>query len=554
MLLDAVEGINSGEAKDDIPPLRGGSREIQRVYQTFSKLNKVVGISNKAFFSGSLDWAYHFIYDALQLFRLVDDHKAIGVACNNLGNTIFAMAIQGQPPWMLNTADGPHVTVHTALDYYEEAIDICRQNLGEADPDADDGLLYSEYAQHLADRYFNRGLYLLFLQDEFDDPDEAHRRALEDIALARDWDFGVRDFLIEKKILFEQSDKYFWRLIRRIYGLSTHCYDGELREVWDVRAVIQDADELLLAAWNKESAPVFRDLGRVNRLQQLECAALRLELCEGNTVEAARMAMRMLAEDEFLLECCFPIAATAILESMRSDDGIIWSPSTCLSFKNDLRSMTSVCRNTSLDLGKCFIFTLELNERWEGGPLLAKVKGHCLRIFDTYCKDEDHVGVAAYTVEGDQTLRLGEKAQNAGRQRAMLDVATTSTSEMVSSSFQYAMQMIVDSSETLEKDSYILFLTDGYSWDVDDYRSIKRQIEKMNRERMTTIHLVIVGLDIEDEEVVVECRSLSTVSKSSFFAEVTLENVDAVFASVISAFNPIQITGPCLQGITMEKF
>ena len=550
LLLEAVESINSGEATENIQPLQGGSREFSQVYTSFSKLNKVVGISNKAFFSGSFDWAYHFIYDALQLFRKVNDQKAIGVACNNLGNTIFALAIQGQPLWMLNTAEGENVTVQTALDYYEEAIEICKRDFDEAE----DSFLKAEYAQHLADRHFNRGLYLLFIEREPDAPNDCHSRALDDIARARDLDYDVRDFFLEKKLLFQYSDKYFWRLIRRIFGLSTHCFDEELREVWNVRDLIQDADSLLFAAWNESSPPVFDDLGRVNRLQQLEAAALRLELCEGNTAEAARMGMRMLAEDEFLLECAFPVAATAILESMRSNDGITWSPGTCRSLRNDLRLMACACRNVSLDLGKCFIFTLELNERWEGGPLLAKVKSHCLRIFDRFCKDEDHVGVAAYTVRGDQTLSLGKKAYNAAKQRSMLDVATTSTSEMVSPSLPFAMQMVVDSCETMEKDSYILLLTDGYSWDQDGYRVIKHQIERINRERKTSIHLIIVGLDIEDEEVVVECRAMCSVSKPSYFVEATLENVDAVFASIISVVNPLNATGPCLQGITMEKF
>ena len=550
LLLHAVESINSGEAKDEIQPLGGGSREFSQVYTSFSKLNKIVGVSNKAFFSGSIDWAYHFIYDALQLFRKVDDQKAIGIACNNLGNTIFAMAMQGQPLWVLNADGGPSVTYQTALDYYDEAIDICRR----AFDSADDSFLKAEYAQHLADRLFNRGLYLLFIQDESDDPGDYRNRGLDDIARARDLDYDVQDFFLEKRLVFQNSDQYFCRLIRRIFGLSTYCHDEELKKIWNVRDVIHDADSLLFAAWNEASAPVFKDLGRVNRLQQLEAAALRLELCEGNTAEAARMGMRMLAEDEYILESAFPVAATAILESMRSDDGISWSQSTCQSLMKDLRRMSSACRNVSLDLGKCFIFALELNERWEGGPLLEKVKSHCLRIFDKTCTDEDYVGVAAYTVRGDQTLGLGRKRFNADQQREMLDVATTSTSEMVSPSLPYAMQMVVDSGATSEKDSFILLFTDGYSWDPSGYRSIKEQIEKMNRERKTSIHLIIVGLDIEDEEVVEECKAMCSISQPSFFVEVTLENVDAVFASIISVVNPLQLRGPSLCGITMEKF
>lgn len=549
-LLKVVESINSGEAEDDIPPLEGGSREFSQVYTSFSKLNKVVGVSNKAFFSGKLDWAYHFISDALNLFRKLDDQKAIGVACNNLGNTIFAMAIRGQPLWKTNSMDDSSVTIFTALDYYDEAIGICQRDLDSASGSEKK----AEYAQHLADRFFNRGMYLLFIENDPDAPEDVRRRALDDIASARDLDYDVRDYWLEKKLLFQHSDIYFWRLLRRIFGLSTHVNDADVQEVWNVRELVGDADSLLFTAWNEPSAPLFRDAGPVNRLQQLEVAALRLEVCGGHPFEAARMAMRMLVEDEFILECVFPLAVGALLQSSRSAQGINWSDATWSSMRNDSRRMSATCRGLSLDLGRCGIFALELNERWEGSSLLNKVKGHCFRIFDECFKDADHVGVAAYTVRGDQTICLQSKACNYTQQRAMLDMATTSTSEMVSPCLPFAMQMIVDSAATLEKDTYVFLLTDGYSWDGASYLAINHQIDRLNRERKTSVNLIILGFDIEDEEVVQDCQNMCTLTKSSSFVEVTEETVDAVFASVIATVNPLSLTDPVLQGLTMEKF
>lgn len=62
----------------------GGSRESNKVYISFAKLFKIVRVSNTAFFSGNLEWAYHFVSDALKLFRKIEDRKAIGVASNNV--------------------------------------------------------------------------------------------------------------------------------------------------------------------------------------------------------------------------------------------------------------------------------------------------------------------------------------------------------------------------------------------------------------------------------------------------------------------------------------
>ena len=55
----------------------------------------------------------------------------------------------------------------------------------------------------------------------------------------------------------------------------------------------------------------------------------------------------------------------------------------------------------------------------------------------------------------------------------------------------------------------------------------------MNRERDTMIHIIIFGLDIEDEEVVEQCKALCTVSKASYYVDITeCDDLDAVFASV----------------------
>jgi hypothetical protein len=67
---------------------------VQGVYNTFAKLNKIIKVSNTSFFCGHLDMAHHFVSDALILYRKINDRKAIGVACNNLANTLFAIRFE----------------------------------------------------------------------------------------------------------------------------------------------------------------------------------------------------------------------------------------------------------------------------------------------------------------------------------------------------------------------------------------------------------------------------------------------------------------------------
>jgi hypothetical protein len=541
VLLKVVQNINSGEIENDIPPLNGGSRELYQVYNSFSKLYKVMRISNTAFFSDKLNWAYHFLCDALQLFRKIGDEKAIGVACNNIGNTLFAMAVQGIKPEEEDTCNK-----HNALVYYNEAIEIGQREFDRATASE----LKADFAQRLADRLFNRSLYLLHIQNDETAPTNARELALVDLAKARDLDYDVRDFWLEKKLLLRHSEECFSRLLRRIHGLVEHYNDEELRRIWDAKEMVDEADRFLFAAWNEPTAPLFDSVNRVGRLQELETAAVLLELKMGNNMEAARLAMRMFAEDEQLLECAFAGSANALLRLVREENP--WTPMTVMSMRSDFRRMLRGCRRASLDLGKCMIFAIELNERWEGGPLLKQVNANCLSLFDNKCDREDHVGVVAYTVRGDQTLELRVKQQHEEHQRAMLDLATTSTSESVCPALPFAFQMVVDSGASADKDSYILLLTDGFSWDSDSYMDIKWQIERMNRERATTIHIIVLGLDVEDEEVVEQCKALCTVSKASYYLDITnCDNLDSVFASVGALISGQK--SKRLRSITMER-
>jgi hypothetical protein len=52
-----VQTINAGKIEDDFPPLEGGSREVNHIYNSLAMLIKVVRMSNIAFFSGNLNWA-----------------------------------------------------------------------------------------------------------------------------------------------------------------------------------------------------------------------------------------------------------------------------------------------------------------------------------------------------------------------------------------------------------------------------------------------------------------------------------------------------------------
>lgn len=75
-LLEIVQEIQSNKFYEDIPPLLGGCREVEQVYSIFSRLNKIVMVSNTAFFSHNLDRANYFLRTALGLFQKISDEKS----------------------------------------------------------------------------------------------------------------------------------------------------------------------------------------------------------------------------------------------------------------------------------------------------------------------------------------------------------------------------------------------------------------------------------------------------------------------------------------------
>jgi len=523
---------------------------VHEVFNSFSKLYKIVRVSNTAFFSGNLKWAYHFVSEALMLFRKANDEKAVGIAANNLGNTLFAIYYDAVEDAGLDEAGEDGDLVSIALRHYGEAIDLAQREFDETSEFS----LKAEFALQLADRLFNRGLFLLLVDGDERSPVEARRQAFSDIRRARDLDYDVKDYWMEHKLLFKNSASYYDRLICRINGLADFCDDVGINEAWDVKELINDADQLLYAAWNEPTAPLFEEVSRVGRLQQLEGAAILLWLGMGNHVEAGRLAMRMFAEDEYILERSFARAGDALLALLRGDtEEFAFSTKTSSCVRKDLRRMQKACKNVSLDTGKSLVFAIELSERWEGDPIMEKINSYCLTLYDRHISLHDHMGVVAFSSKESFTVELGTKEGNEGRQRTLLDIASSSTTEHPTPAFPLAVQMVVDSQASLENDSFILLVMDGCAWDTDTCSSLTSQIDRLNRERNSLIHVFIIGFDLKNEAVKRQCEELCSVSKSSKYIDGSIETIEGIFDTITTAIAGRPVTG-FLKGITMERF
>lgn len=150
-------------------------------------MKKLYSESNTVVFS---DPCFSMISDALKLFRKIGDEKAIGIACNNLGNTLHAVCKQQKLVGECCNRIPGICALKMALQHYDESISIAGNHLEEAFSDE----RKAEFTQQLADRIFNRAMFLLLVANDKCAPPNARTMALADIERVQRMDDDVKDF------------------------------------------------------------------------------------------------------------------------------------------------------------------------------------------------------------------------------------------------------------------------------------------------------------------------------------------------------------------------
>eukprot|EP00751_Fragilariopsis_kerguelensis_P019042 CAMPEP_0170835490 /NCGR_PEP_ID=MMETSP0734-20130129/1610_1 /TAXON_ID=186038 /ORGANISM="Fragilariopsis kerguelensis, Strain L26-C5" /LENGTH=939 /DNA_ID=CAMNT_0011202311 /DNA_START=88 /DNA_END=2904 /DNA_ORIENTATION=- len=596
-LSNIVTNTKKGEF-DSIPPLEGGCKEVQGVYNTFAKLNKIIKVSNRSFFYGNLDMAHHFVSDALILYRKINDRKAIGVTCNNLANTLFAIRYEQMDEVHCCDSSAKNVCfVKEALSLYNEAVNYSQQDFDRTE----DSDLKVNYAIQLADRLFNRGLYLLFIDGYDCAPEDSRQRGYNDVTFSRNLHYDIRDYFVENKQLFSNASSYFSRLIRRINCLAAFYDDVGLREIWDAQVLLDEADQLARAAVKVHtrglSCPLFEEVYCSGRLQQLEGLQVLLAMNSGDNIGAARIGMRMIVEDTFLLESSFVRAAEALLRIMKDtekgeEEDVSLSKRTIECLRDDLGAMIKSCKKESLDIGKNSMFVFEMcPSEWSKNNsdnccsvLLDELNNQCLKLYDGSFSSDDPIGIVSNNVNHTRSVEIGNKEENEGRQRNFLDVATSTYSDPPSSSdnnsltdpstaetcFPIGLQMLIDSSVSLQNDSYIVWITDGYTrYESSSMISLRNQIARLNEERCYQIHVLVIGLNnsvkasednnIVDNENVRQqqiqlLEDIGDVSKNSFYINTkTEEELRRAFIHIASTLSNHRATSQFISFLTMEK-
>ena len=527
--------------------------------------------------------------DALVLYRKINDRKAIGVTCNNLANALFAMQFE-----LIDEGNGCCSTIECyvkqALALYDEAMSYSHEDFNCAEGD-----FKVNYAIQLSDRLFNRGLYYLFIDGYDCAPEDSRQHGYNDITFSRNLHDDIRDYLLENKQLFSKASSYFSRLVRRINCLAAFYDDVGLREIWDARVLLDEAKKLVDAATEVSSkgsfCPLFQEVNRSGRQQQLESLEILLDLNCGDIQRAARTGMRMLVQDVFLMEEAFVRAAEALVHYMKEIDGdLSFSKRSIECTRNDLRTIVKSCRKKSLEIGKNTVFILDIGpSQWKtGGDLLDDLNTRCLWLYDNFCQADDQIGAVSNTANDTQSVGIGIKEENEGRQRSFLDVATdiigpehsneegnSRASARASTCFPIGTQMLIDSHVSLQSDSYIVWITDGHLYyNERTMISLRDQIERLNQERCYQIHVLIVDLNrdscysntgddsgSQSEEDVGRIaqgsllQAIGNVSKNSIYLSANSEDeLMSVFERLSGILSNNQSTSEFISYLTMEKF
>jgi len=508
-----------------------------------------------------------FAADSLELFCNLNNNKAIGIASNNLGNTLLQLGREfsqkSNSSFENLTYDGFLLSAR-ALQHFDEAVQIGEEEYQSAPEE-----LKGDYAQQQANRHFNRGVFLLETRQKSNPALECQPRenGFRDMQIARDYDAIASMRKPQKPTADDWSLLRFETLLRRLQGLSMLLMDesilSDLERIWNPDDLLDEAESLYFAECDREQeSALFRDISKVGRLQQLECQKINVLVAKGRRDEALRLATRMIVEDEFILSTVLPVVSNQLLdylttildmpsldESQTSSLSDIWA-----SLVNMGGTSKHVAKNKNvyfcLDYSGSMSLRCHSSKTGVTSTRILTANKNLLKIFDDYVGDNDNVGFLRFNhiVDNTYAFNLTKKQDHAKELRYILSQAvTTDRGTRMYKALSYAVDQIA-SAEFLRvgcKESWIVALTDGMSAD-ERFRTME-QIKRLNTEQGYKIHVIIVGVEVP-ESVVKDCQHFCTVSEKSAYIDARggLDAMDQAFEAVAA-----MISG---SGMTMETF
>jgi hypothetical protein len=322
----------------------------------------------------------------------------MGVACNNLGNTMLTlyrtMQVTGE-----ETVSGltKGQIIGKGIAYFLQAIQM-GEKAYDAFYEAEGwGPNCLHFMQHLSNRYFNRAMFLLTVKDDHEKPNEIEELGLRDLQITKDMDCEIVDEGTQVGWDVRQFDAQFEVLLSRVRGHITLLELG-YPDDWDVDEMLSAAFNVLRKALLQESSALFVDIGPAGRMQQIELELMRYYVVKSDIIMAAKIAIRMMVEDEFTIPEAQTMAMKVLAEYSDQTDA---SPELRRQLKRYRGWLESECnevdtQRSSKDLVSVqkdnisFRGTIIARARSKSGVLLNdddSTKGErCARLFAASCR------------------------------------------------------------------------------------------------------------------------------------------------------------------------
>ena len=304
---------------EEFPASRGSLTEVERVRATFEHLFLLVRFANTAFFAGDIEKAHKSLSESLVCFTKLDNKKAIGIVNNNLGNTMLTLYRTMQKTGVQTLGGMTKAQViEKGCKYFRNAVDVGEEALSHTNAEAGWSTEYLIFMQQLSNRYFNRALFYLSTCKDHVSPHDAEMQGWMDMSTCKDMDCEVVDN--GDHVGFKgDADTHFEVLMSRIKGVLMLMKMGYPDE-WGVEEILLEARRELSSALEQETHPMFNDILPVGQRQRLDSAFAQFFMLSNQPKRAVEVAIRMLVEDEYLIQEAGMVALKALINGIYSVD------------------------------------------------------------------------------------------------------------------------------------------------------------------------------------------------------------------------------------------
>lgn len=174
--------------------------------------------------------------------------------------------------------------------------------------------------QFLANRYFNHAIFFLTTSCDHEDQEEAESLGFRALQIAADMDVEIVDQCVDMGFNIDRVERYEL-MMGRVRGLMALAELGYSPDQLCIEGKITDVYQELRDAMKNPLHELFKEISAAGRMQKLDVELIKyLSHAKHDNVSAARVAIRMLVEDEFIFPDAGQVAIAMLLVYPKSTD------------------------------------------------------------------------------------------------------------------------------------------------------------------------------------------------------------------------------------------